>query len=195
MAVYFITGLLVGIVLSFTFVGSRRIRLFERRVGPFAAVGPSPQVPPKEYWKLVKADFWRNLRYAKRIFVWIFVYVLFSAAALHQSEYPRDYSLHSLGNALYSTWITMTTVGNANPVTWGGQLVTALDGLVGLLTFGVVVWLITTSLTQTAVRESYLSLDLDISPSGENKRLRITCVGTGRLEASDLEPSQVPSSQ
>jgi hypothetical protein len=112
-----------------------------------------PQFPPgyvHQYWEQVGKDLPENLALSKRIFVALLAYVVASTAALYFAEHAANHNIDSLGSALYYTWVTMATVGNADPADPWGRLITATDVAVGLLTFGFVVWLITKSLTQTS---------------------------------------------
>jgi voltage-gated potassium channel len=76
------------------------------------------------------------------------VFTLASAAVLFAVEAPRGSPIDSYGEALFTTWITMTTVGYGNlvPVTPAGQVIVSLDAIVGLVLVGMIVWFVTGSL-------------------------------------------------
>ena len=103
--------------------------------------GPHTQ---RTYWAAVKKDFVGNVRLTRWLFVGWILYTAASSLALWTAEQHR----FDLLAALYFTWTTMTTVGNANATDFWGRLVTGIDVFIGLLTFGFIVWLVTSSLNQ-----------------------------------------------
>jgi Ion channel len=81
------------------------------------------------------------------MFVSIIVWLFSSAYFMKSCESEKHWSYW---DSLYFTWITMTTVGYGDLTPSGtcGRVLASLDGLVGIILIGAVVWLITTSLTR-----------------------------------------------
>lgn len=96
-------------------------------------------------------DLGCNLLAAWPLFVVFVCLLLASGLALSIEEHL------SYGFAVYETWLTMTTVGwlaqaassNPGPFTAGGEVLTALDALIGLVMFGLLIWIITQSFDRT----------------------------------------------
>ena len=82
------------------------------------------------------------------IFVSLLLFPLASGSLLYLVERDSGGPINSYGNAVYTTWIIMTTVGYGDmiPRTTFGRVMVSFDALVGLLLIGLVVWLITSSL-------------------------------------------------
>lgn len=100
------------------------------------------------FWQGAVVDLANNVRLAWPIFAAIAVYLLGSAYVLFSLELGHNDKVKGYGDAVYLTWITMTTVGfgDAYPMTACGKVVAGVDGLVGIVLIGVVVWLVTESL-------------------------------------------------
>jgi len=113
-------------------------------------LGAAPVAPPgmsfREFWKATAADFWENIRFGWPVFLVLAAFLFSSAYLISLLEHAR---LGNYWNALYFTWITMTTIGygDLTPQSFEGRLLASIDGLIGIVLFGVVVWLITHSLT------------------------------------------------
>src|SRR6266516_1905523 len=118
---------------------------------------PKARASAKRYLELAAQDLRRNLRVAWPIFAAMSLFVPVSTTLLYLFEHSRNSRIGSWWDALYFTWVTMATVSNAEPLSWLGRLVTAFDVLVGLLAIGVIVWLITMSLTQTSIEAGLVS--------------------------------------
>jgi hypothetical protein len=105
------------------------------------------------YWMLSVEDFARNALLLWPVFCALAVYLLVASTFLWQFEHgQRATYLSSFPDAIYYTWLTMCTVGNASPTTGGGKAITAADVFVGLLAIGVLIWIITTSLSQSELK-------------------------------------------
>jgi hypothetical protein len=65
-------------------------------------------------------------------------------------EYFESAQHWSYAKALYVSWITMTTVGYGDlvPMSRWGRALASADGFMGIVLIGVVVWLVTMSLTR-----------------------------------------------
>jgi hypothetical protein len=102
----------------------------------------------REYWRQARRDLIHNVATGAPLLVFLAVYLVVSSFLLQSFGH-----LHSLGDSFYSTWATMTTIGNTTDVSNGGGQVTdavkaliALDGFFGIVLIGTIVWLITQSL-------------------------------------------------
>ena len=99
-------------------------------------------------------DFFDNCKVAWPLLAFILFWLLVSSTLLWTWEQPAPERLNSIvtswPEALYLTWLSMSTLGNANPVTILGHLLQSADSLMGLVTIGTLVWLVTQSLTRTA---------------------------------------------
>ncbi len=104
------------------------------------------------YWRWVARNVRTHIDGHWPIFSSMFVFSLVSAAVLFAVEAPRGSPINSYWNALFATWITMTTVGYGNlvPITFAGQVIVIIDALVGLLLVGMIVWFVTGSLPGSA---------------------------------------------
>jgi hypothetical protein len=100
--------------------------------------------PRRLFWEQSWRDLRHNLAVAWPIFIGFAVVVFVSSFLLWKLERL------SFGDALYLTWITMTTVGygDIKPCTAAGRVTTSADALVGIILVGVIVWLVTQSLTR-----------------------------------------------
>jgi hypothetical protein len=102
----------------------------------------------RQFWRDAAMHFRLNMRLVWPLFVFLLAYLFVSGLLLLAAEHGvRSSTVNSLGDAIYGTWISMTTIGNAAPVTAGGRILTSLDGLMGFVSLGSVVWVVTFSLT------------------------------------------------
>jgi hypothetical protein len=115
---------------------------------------PAPTIPVTWLggpWPFLKAgfrDFKTNMKRTWPIIL-VFVAYLFSSASALYGFLRVSAQIPSWLQALYSTWISMSTAGELT--TKSSKWVWALgaaNSFVGLLFFGFVVWLVTTSLYQ-----------------------------------------------
>ena len=99
------------------------------------------------FWKGAAEDFAGNLRLGFPILLLIGGY-LFATAALMLDFESSNPDIKTYWDALYLTWVTMTTVGYGDiaPKSPSGRLLASADGLVGIVLIGVVLWLVTESL-------------------------------------------------
>jgi hypothetical protein len=109
-------------------------------------------------------DFLRNLLLLWPVLGGLIAYVAIASAVLWSFEHAQRLThVASYADAVYYTWLTMCTVGNADPATPGGKVITSADVLAGLLLIGVFVWVVTTSLNQ---RELKLAMTRGLIPPG-----------------------------
>jgi len=129
----------------------------KRSPGTFRATGNNPNGLAlwrhrySVYYGRVWRQFKTNLAFAAPVLSGLFGLGLLSSLLLAAVESQADKPLIKDGwAALYVTWIAMTTVGLGDlyPTTPAGRIVIACDALLGLVAFGVVVWLVTTTLDQ-----------------------------------------------
>ncbi len=98
----------------------------------------------RTYWRESLKDLWHNLALGWPIFAILVAWLAISTLVLYYYESQPP----SWGKALYLTIITMTTVGNVAPSTAIGQVMAAADAIMGVVLLGVVVWLLTASLSR-----------------------------------------------
>ncbi len=100
------------------------------------------------YWRWVATTIRRRANGHWPLFGSILLFPLVSAALLFAVEVRQGSPIDSYWKALFTTWITMTTVGYGNlvPVTILGQVIVVVDAMVGLILVGMTVWLVTASL-------------------------------------------------
>lgn len=116
-----------------------------------AAVAPRGKVRFRDSGTFVRRglrDFWTNLKRTWLLILAFILYLLAAASALY-FFLRSSAQIRSWHQALYRTWISMSSVGELT--TRSLRLVLALGILnlfVGLLFFGFIVWLVTTSLYQ-----------------------------------------------
>jgi hypothetical protein len=110
-----------------------------------------------------------------------------SASIVYYHEDMSNPKLHSWGNTVYLTWMTMATVGGLEPVSGWGKLLKALDALDGLLLIGLLIWLLTVSLQ----RESYWSRVLRNIYAEEKRKLN-TDVASGSEAVAEAEQTVAP---
>jgi hypothetical protein len=142
-------------------------------ISPRDGVSPPSSEKPKGYWPQLRyywgqaaRDFRYSLRMAWPVFAGLTLFVPASATALYFAERNADKTLiKDWWEALYFTWVTMATVDNAHAADLYGRLLTSLDVLMGLLTVGVIVWLITTSLDQNSTEERLVTVIESLQPS------------------------------
>jgi hypothetical protein len=124
-------------------------------VSPILGAAPmaAPGMSFREFWTAAGADLLRNLRFGWPVFLAIAGFLFLSAYGMLLLE-PAQVS--SYCDALYFTWVTMTTIGYGDifPKSGGGRLLASVDGLVGIILIGVVVWIVTQSLTQNEAQDS-----------------------------------------
>jgi len=99
-------------------------------------------------------DFRQNIKRTWIIIVGFIVYLLASTTALYWFlKVPAQ--VHSWVQALHNTWLSMSTAGElrskSSEFVWA---LGVLNLLVGLLFFGFIVWLVTTSLYQAPDRQN-----------------------------------------
>lgn len=124
------------------------------------------------YWMLSTGDFVRNALLLWPVFCALAGYLLVASTFLWHFEHgQRATYVSSFADAVYYTWLTMCTVGNASPTTGGGKAITAADVFVGLLAIGVLIWIITTSLSQRELK-ILISRELITTDSLSRKELR-----------------------
>jgi hypothetical protein len=102
----------------------------------------------REYWRDNRREFAHNLSLAWPFFVGLVLFLLVSSFLFYWAEGGAQRAPRTWADAIYLTWMTMTTVGNLEATTVIGRVLAALDALTGLVSFGVVVWLITASLSR-----------------------------------------------
>ena len=110
--------------------------------------------PTKTYWRNF-LDFWRdasrdfkvNAKYVWPIIVAIAAYVLAASWLLQIADTEKHWTYRQ---AVYLTWITMTTVGygDMTPGSRWGRAIVSADAFMGIVIIGVVVWIVTTSLSR-----------------------------------------------
>jgi hypothetical protein len=92
------------------------------------------------------SDLRHNLRVSLPFLGILLLYWVVASSVLFFSEHGKNHAVTGWGDALYLTWVTMTTIGNPGPVSLVGRLITALDGFAGLVLIGVVLWFVTKAL-------------------------------------------------
>ena len=97
------------------------------------------------YWRAFLVDLKVNARTGWPLFAAIGLFWLGSSFVLFEVEG------HGFPRALYNTWTTMATLGplDGAPVSTIGKIFISLDAFAGLVVFGCVIWLVTTSLLRT----------------------------------------------
>ena len=105
---------------------------------------PPPGMSSEAFWKQFLSDLRENLGAGRDVFAALGIWWLVSSILLAFSE--GSGLLHSL----YTTWTTMATIGplSGAPVSRIGKLLVSIDAFAGLILFGAVVWLVTTSLSR-----------------------------------------------
>lgn len=113
----------------------------------------------KSYWKNSGTELWYNLRLVWPVFVALLVLNLLLAWLFYAFESCCNPGVKTFGDALYTTWITMTTVGYGDicPQTGMGRFIASFDAFLGIILIGVIVWLVTASLTQPRGTKTPLS--------------------------------------
>jgi hypothetical protein len=92
------------------------------------------------------SDFMKNMKLTWPIILAFILYLLGSASALY-GFLRTPAQISSWHRALYDTWVSMSTAGELTTTSSRWVLVLgAANSLVGLLFFGFIVWLVTTSL-------------------------------------------------
>ena len=103
-------------------------------------------------WNRVWNDFKNNMKQGgwKILTVFLAVWLLSSLLLWIFERCEVKSPVKNYWDALYTTWITMTTVGygDYHPLSVSGKIVSCIDGLLGIVFIGVVVWIVTTSLKQ-----------------------------------------------
>jgi hypothetical protein len=97
-----------------------------------------------QFWRQFLSDLLTNLRVGRDVFVALAMWWLLSSILLFLFE---D---HGFLHSLYTTWTTMATLGplDGEPVSRMGKLIISIDAFAGLILFGCIVWLISTSLSR-----------------------------------------------
>jgi hypothetical protein len=122
------------------------------------------------YWGQAGRDLRHNLSVAWPVFAVLMLFLGLSATGLYWADNGKPgidgktVAIQSWWDALYFTWLTMATVDNVRAADWIGRQLTSLDVLMGLLTIGVTVWLITKSLTQTRTEERLVRVVEGLQP-------------------------------
>jgi hypothetical protein len=100
------------------------------------------------YWRRLLAGFRGSIALHWPVFLGLLIFPFLSAEVLCLVECSKNPGMHTYWDAVYATWIAMTTVGYGDmaPVTGLGRLIASLDAFVGLILVGSVVWLFTRSL-------------------------------------------------
>jgi hypothetical protein len=119
------------------------------------------------FLKRTGAHLARNLGIAMPLLLGVAACYVASAIALRLVESNK----YGWGDAFYNTWLTMTTVGaHTPPVSVGGQVLIGIDAFVGIVFFGIIVWLVTFSMTPDVsitykYDEAARQFALDLSPA------------------------------
>jgi potassium channel subfamily K len=97
-----------------------------------------------DFWNRSMRELRANARHLRPLLIALVVFVVVSALILVGVEGG------SYGKAVYLTWITMTTVGYGDfvPSNTLGRVCVSVDAFVGLILIGVIVWVVTVSLTK-----------------------------------------------
>ena len=105
---------------------------------------PPPGMSSRDFWKQFLSDLRENLGVGRDVFAALVIWWLVYSILLSFSEG------HSFLHSLYATWTTMATLGplNGAPVSRIGKLLISIDAFAGLILFGAMVWLVTTSLSR-----------------------------------------------
>jgi Ion channel len=106
---------------------------------------PTIEIPPSgESWLRVLFGLLRNLGVASDMFMALAIWWLLSSILLFLFEG------HGFFHSLYTTWTTMTTIGplDGPPVSKVGKVLISIDAFAGLILFGCVLWVVTTSLSR-----------------------------------------------
>jgi hypothetical protein len=109
-----------------------------------------PVCPPScpHYWRQTFHDFHYNFVLIWPVWVAFVCFLGVSALLFYLTEKDKCNSKASkFLTCVYFTWLTMTTIESLAPTTSRGKLIVSLDAFVGLVLFGVVIWLFTTSMT------------------------------------------------
>jgi hypothetical protein len=103
------------------------------------------------FWKRARTDLRHNLIIGWPIFGLLGLYLVVSSLLLEHLAHLKD-----LGESFFLTWTIMTTLAGSSDVassggsiTRGTKIVVSLDGLIGIVMIGTIVWLVTQSLTPT----------------------------------------------
>jgi hypothetical protein len=109
----------------------------------------TPFEDSRKFLALGWRDFKTNIRHTWLLVVAFISYLLVSASALYFLFGFRA-QIPSWPRALYSTWTSMSTAGTLTTKSPKGiWVLVTLNSIVGLLFFGFIVWLVTTSLYQS----------------------------------------------
>jgi hypothetical protein len=97
-----------------------------------------------QFWTEFIRNLMSNMGVARDMFVILVVWLFLSSILFFIFEG------HGYLHALYSTWTTMATLGplDGAPVSRMGKLVISIDAFAGLILFGGIVWLVTTTLSR-----------------------------------------------
>ncbi|GEM_PF-7092607 len=100
------------------------------------------------YWKWAFQSLVRGIDGHWPVFVTLLLFPWISGVLMCLVECHKGGSIRTYWDAVYTTWITMSTVGYGDyvPITRLGQVIACLDALVGLVIVGLIVWLLTRSL-------------------------------------------------
>ncbi len=99
------------------------------------------------YWLQFRGDLRENLVRIWPFWLAFLVVWMGSAGIFRWLEANKGSELiHSFGDSVYYTLMTMLTAGYLAPVTAAGRIFAALDAIFGLIFLGVIVWLVTSSL-------------------------------------------------
>jgi hypothetical protein len=95
-------------------------------------------------WRQFLSDLLTNLLVGRDVFVVLAIWWLLSSILLFL------FDGHGFLHSLYTTWTTMATLGplDCPPVSRMGKLLISIDAFAGLVLFGCIVWLVTTSLSR-----------------------------------------------
>jgi hypothetical protein len=96
----------------------------------------------REFWRDAYLDLRFNLKYLWPVAVVITIYLLLASLVVNAAE------KFGIGKSIYFTWITMTTMGYEKMENVGliARWVASVDALVGMILFGIIVWVVQTSL-------------------------------------------------
>lgn len=114
----------------------------------------SEQLMDPSYWAKINAylilafeDFWKNIKNGGWVILAILMVTWICSSLI---LWAVEDKVKSFWYGLYAAWITMTTVGygDYSPESITGKVVACIDGLMGLILLGVIIWLAQISLTQ-----------------------------------------------